>query len=122
MVERRIDMSEEDVKDTILDHVRTGLGALDESFNPELLIHINIGAYDLHQNDVIRTPDINATSIISDIVFDSNDENAVLSYLTIQTKLLFDSPAPSMVGTYNSTLERLNNRLHLSRYNQKEVK
>lgn len=106
--------------DTILAVIRDGLGYLDHSFDKDLITYINTGTYDLYQVGVITTPVIDQTTKWKDIIVNSKDIPTATSYLALSTKLLFDSPQPSIVATYNSTLSRMLSRLHLERYRKDE--
>ena len=109
------------MSDTIVKAVREGVGFLDEAFDNEILIHVNVAAYDLFQNGVIKGQAITKDTTMDDLAPNPDDTEAVKSYFTLTVKLLLDSPQPSMVNTYTATLSRISDRLHLSRY-YKEVK
>lgn len=113
-----------DEEKTIIERVVDGTGFNDSSFNSELLIHINVAAYDLYQNGVIYSPVIKKETKLSDLKSEAKDEEQIISYFTLHAKLYVDSPAPSMVQSYHTALSKILDRLSMerSKYDQeKEV-
>lgn len=108
-------------KQTVVSTIREGLGFLDTAFDNEILTHVNVGSYDLYQVGALNTPVILSTTEWKDIINEPKDLEVAKSYLALHTKLLFDSPQPSIVQTYVKTLERMLDRLHTSNYREKVV-
>lgn len=90
---------------SILKSIRNavGLDAEDDSFDGELLMHINGGIMTLNQNGIGRpviVMDDNATwDELKDPSQDYANEMfvAVKSYIFVKTKILFDPPPPSTI-------------------------
>ena len=101
-------------EETIIKRVVAGTGFNDESFNSELLIHINVAAYDLFQNGVINSPVIGKDTLVSSLNPKEEDVEQIISYFTIHAKLYVDSPAPSMVLSYNNALSKILDRLGMN--------
>ena len=112
-----------DKEKTIVERVREGLGFLDASFDTDLLVYINLASYDLYQNSVIANPKVYADTKLSGLEPKVSDTESIISYLTLNSKLLLDSPQPSMVATYNDVISRLLDRLSMEvTKHSKEVK
>lgn len=98
----------------ILEDIRTDIGVLDESFDNDILVFINLALTDLRMVGATNKTSISSDDSwesISDVL--SDPSGSIRSYLTIKTKFLFDSPAPSMVGQHEKIISN-----HLSRIQQ----
>ena len=101
---------------TILDDVSKSIGLPvgEDAFNPDILMFANIAIFDLYQNGVISADSIKESTDWPELGYKGKGVNpqAILTpYLSMIVKIHFDSPAPSMVNTYNETAARLISRL-----------
>ena len=101
---------------TILDDVSKSIGLPvgEDAFNPDILMFSNIAIFDLYQNGVISADSIKETTEWSELGYKGkgvNPQEILTPYLSMIVKIHFDSPAPSMVNTYNETAARLISRL-----------
>ena len=90
---------------SILKSIRlaVGLDAEDDSFDGELLMHINGGIMTLNQNGIGRPVIVTDDSATWDELKDPSQDYAnemfvaVKSYIFVKTKILFDPPPPSTI-------------------------
>lgn len=90
---------------SILKSIRNavGLDAEDDSFDGELLMHINGGIMTLNQNGIGRPVIVMDDSTTWDELKDPSQDYAnemfvaVKSYIFVKTKILFDPPPPSTI-------------------------
>ena len=86
---------------SILDTVReaTGLIPDDNSFDPELILHINSHLSTLYQNGVILPTTVRDSAALwteaQDPAKNQDMFEQVKTYVFLKTKLLFDPPPPS---------------------------
>lgn len=109
---------------TIVEDVRTDIGVLDDSFDNDILVFINVAITDLRMVGATNATSISSTdewSKVSDVFKDTS--GAIRSYITTKTKFLFDPPAPSMVGQMSTiidqTLFRIQQETELQEYDNK---
>ncbi len=90
---------------SILKSIRNavGLDAEDDSFDGELLMHINGGIMTLNQNGIGRPVIVMDDSVTWDELKNPSQDYAnemfvaVKSYIFVKTKILFDPPPPSTI-------------------------
>lgn len=103
------------VENSVLQSVRAALGLdpLDNSFDYELIMHINTAFATLNQNGVgseIQIVDEKSTwdnfkdptQIIGNLMFEM-----VKTYVSLKTKILFDPPPPSSVAYHIESVNEL---------------
>lgn len=107
---------------SILKDIResVGLGPDVDSFDTELLMHVNAHISRLNQNGVgklITVSDVETTweDLIDTTQVDGNVHfKLVPLYMTLATKIIFDPPPPSTVEYYSRTVDELLWRLKLA--------
>ena len=83
--------------------IAVGLDAEDDSFDGELLMHINGGIMTLNQNGIGQPVIVMDDSATWDELKDPSQDYAnemfvaVKSYIFVKTKILFDPPPPSTI-------------------------
>ena len=101
---------------TILDDVSKSIGLPvgEDAFNPDILMFSNIAIFDLYQNGVISTDSIKESTDWTELGYLGKGvsvQEILTPYIGMIVKIHFDSPAPSMVQTYNQTAARILERL-----------
>lgn len=111
----------------IVEDVRTDIGVLDDSFDNDILIYINVAVTDLRMvgaTNVTSVSNSDDWSKLEDVFSDS--QGSIRSYVTTKTKFLFDPPQPSMVGQMASiidqTLFRIQQSVELQEYDEEAIK
>lgn len=102
-----------------------GLSKDERSFDSDILIYCGIAAVQLKQVGVISYDIIHSDSTWIDLgYYDTSPKENLLPYFVLVTKLHFDPPQPSMVQTFNNTIENTLERLRVNArsYKLKEVK
>lgn len=106
--------------DSILTSIKLLLGLPEEyeHFDPQITMHINTVFFDLNQLGVgpskcFRIED--KTSVWSEFVGDSDDFDAVKTYIYLRVKLLFDPPASTaVIEAINRDIARYEFRLNVA--------
>jgi len=80
---------------SILSDLKDRLGIYDESFDFELLNHLNNANMILTQNGITKPDEITANTLIENIVVQGVPNYYVFRYLYLNVKLAFDAPAQS---------------------------
>ena len=101
---------------TILEDISKSIGLPvgEDAFNPDILMFANIAIFDLYQNGVISADSISETTDWPEVGYKCkgvNTQEILTPYLSMIVKIHFDSPAPSMINTYNETANRILSRL-----------
>lgn len=107
----------------IIEDVRKDIGVLDDSFDADILICINIAVTDLRMVGAT-----NVTSITKEDNWDkvsdvfSDVQGSIRSYITSKAKYMFDPPQPSMVSQMSTiidqTLFRIQQSVELQEYDE----
>ena len=103
------------VKNSVLESVREamGLSSEDESFDMELLLHINSALAIANQNAAVLPVTIEDTTQTWDELKDPEKEmtqylfHSVKLFVFLKTKLLFDPPAPSTASYMEKASDEL---------------
>lgn len=111
-----------DISNSILRDVRkaVGLSEDDNSFDTDLLQHINSAIIKLNQNGVGNSITINDDTTTWENFRNPEqiEGNKVFAltplFITLSTKLLFDPPPPSNVQYYNNNIQELLWRLKIA--------
>lgn len=108
---------------TIVEDVRQDIGVLDDSFDNDILIFINVAVTDLRMVGATNATSVTANddwSKVGDIFTDT--QGSIRSYITTKTKYMFDPPQPSMVGQMGTiidhTLFRIQQSVELQEYDK----
>lgn len=101
---------EEEMSDIVLDSVKTNLGIIedDKSFDDELVMNINAALSKLSNVGLDSkriTKESKWDEILDESQRDNQTFNLIESFITTQTKLLFDPPAPATLGYMKEYLE-----------------
>lgn len=107
----------------IIEDVRQDIGVIDESFDSDILIYINVAITDLRMVGAT-----NATSVgkdddwskVGDVFSDT--QGSIRSYISTKTKYMFDPPQPSMVGQMGTIIDhslfRIQQSVELQEYDK----
>lgn len=104
---------------TVLESIKTNLGIVpeDNSFDEELVMHINASLSKLSSvglSSKIVTKESKWEQILDEKQRENEVYSLIESYITAQTKLLFDPPAPATLGYMKEYLEEAAWRIKIS--------
>lgn len=110
------------INDSILKEVREGVGIGEDTtaFDGELVMYVNAGIGTLNQNGVglpLIIDGVESTwlDLIDPLQVQGNFSFGLVPlYLTLNTKILFDPPPPSIVETYSTMIHQLLWRLKVA--------
>lgn len=110
-----------EVTNKILSDVReaVGLGEEPDSFNPELLMHINANMSKLNQNGIglpiVVDPNTTWLDFLDPMQIVGNlSSNMIPLYVMLSTKIIFDPPPPSSVDLQSRNADELLWRLKVA--------
>lgn len=112
--------------DLIIEVVRgfLSLDKMDTTFDNEILPHINSAVGKIYQNGACKSVIVNDTTTWADISIDGTINadyfTMIPLYISMNVKLLFDPPPPSMVEPYQRILTEHLWRLKIA-YETREV-
>lgn len=113
------------MEESILNSIKKMIGPTidDTYFDTDIIVHINSVLFLLNQLGVGKPgfSITDSTSVWSDFIEGDTDLNAVISYVYLRVKLLFDPPLnSSVVASMEKTISELEWRLNVVIENNKE--
>ena len=113
------------MEESILNSIKKMIGPTidDTYFDADIIVHINSVLFLLNQLGVGKPgfSITDSTSVWSDFIEGDMDLNAVISYVYLRVKLLFDPPLnSSVVASMEKTISELEWRLNVVIENNKE--
>lgn len=106
---------------SILTHIKEAIGLSDDddSFDIDILTHINASIGDLNQNGVGNIIDVDSETTWRELQNPNQEEGnqyfkMVPSYIALSTKVIFDPPPPSSVQQYVTSIEKILWRLKVA--------
>ncbi|MGL4521106.1 MAG: phage head-tail connector protein [Bacilli bacterium] len=84
---------------TILSDVKDLCGVSDDSFDNELLLHINSAFFTLDRVGVDNKELITSTTTWADVVSEEDKQRGLYQFVMLEVRLIFDPPVNSFVVT-----------------------